>query len=104
MDKDFGLIDKIIDGIMQSDEWNKALLDNERMKQEEKKLAEILDKITECMGQDVAEQVEEAANNFAFAATDCSVLFGLHVADVLRRFSSCPAAYANCQVKKLKLT
>ena len=38
MDKDFGLIDKIIDGIMQSDEWNKALLDNERMKQEEKNL------------------------------------------------------------------
>ena len=91
MKKDYELMNELMLSIFCTEAWERIEMHDPQIVKANERHDSVLQKIQNQLHHDDLVELEDAANDYAWAIRDAAVLYGMHVADTLRLLSSDPS-------------
>lgn len=88
--KDLALMDDVMDTLTTSSAWQQVLATDARLCAADEVIRKHLDWIRKSVSEQYAFDLEDCINTWGDALTDAAILYGLHVADVIRTVPAMP--------------
>ena len=99
MDKNFELVDCMMDGILQTEEWRRISMNDPQIVAGQAQLNALMDKLAERVPRKMMMDLEEAINQASIAGWDAAVLYGIHVGLAVRKIAADPMGYSAARLE-----
>lgn len=99
--KNLALMDDIMGGITQSDEWNEILLHDPAIVAADNRWEAAIEQAKALIPDELYVELHDSHEAKASASGDVGILFGIHVADVIRDVVSRPADLSRYVLKRI---
>ncbi len=100
MDKNFEIVDCMMDGILQTDEWRRISMNDPQIVAGQAQLNALMDKLAERVPRKMMMDLEEAINQASIAGWDAAVLYGIHVGLAVRKIAADPMGYSAARLEE----
>lgn len=93
MSENVEIIHNVMDGILQTEKWEKILTEDPQIAAAEDKLRAVMEAVSARVPKAVRGELESAIVWTQNAFVDAAVLYGISVAQTIQAFASAPAGY-----------
>lgn len=88
------VVDDLMNGIWNSDEWNRLQTNDPRIQAAETAFHALLYSLTGTIEKETCWQMEETIGELEAAMADTAILYGIHVANSIQLAAANPASYS----------
>lgn len=93
MSENVEIIRSVMDGILQTDKWEKILMEDPQIMAAESQLRAVMEAVSARVPKKVRGELESAIVWTQNAFVDAAVLYGINVAQTIQTFASSPSGY-----------
>ena len=101
MDKNLALMDRIMGGITQSDEWNEIQISDPQISNADARWHGAMEQVRDLIPDGLYDELCDAHVTEISAIGDAGILYGIHVADVIRDVASRPVDLSKYVLKRM---
>lgn len=101
-EKQIAIVDQIVSGVLQTDEWLNIQLNDPAIKRASEKFADVLDRLKPLVPEELADELDIAVGECLSALETPAIMYGVFVADAIRTVSANPSDVSRHMLERIE--